>query len=153
VVATRYRAHGAPRRLVDLSMSAIANNGLVPDIAPCPLCVPTTEVADLFDHLIGAGEQCRRHGEAERSGDQRPPRRNSGDLEHVCSDHWERVRRVAPGFAPANRRSRPSSVSDRTSEQLLAGRLINTACQWATARQSDAALGVVFGRSLVTRSR
>jgi hypothetical protein len=38
----------------------------------------------------------------------------------------------------------PHLFSDRTSEQLLAGRLINTACQWATARQSDAALGVDF---------
>jgi len=38
----------------------------------------------------------------------------------------------------------PHLFSDRTSEQLLAGRLINTACQWATTRQSDAALGVDF---------
>src|ERR1700751_1541208 len=38
----------------------------------------------------------------------------------------------------------PHLFSDRTSEQLLAGRLINTACPWATARQSDAAPGGGF---------
>jgi hypothetical protein len=27
-----------------------------------------SKLTSLFDHLIGAGEQCRRHGDAERPG-------------------------------------------------------------------------------------
>jgi Styrene monooxygenase A putative substrate binding domain len=40
----------------------------------------------------------------------------------------------------------PHLFSDRTSKQLLAGKLANTACHFGTTRQSDAALGVDFWR-------
>ena len=40
----------------------------------------------------------------------------------------------------------PHLFSDRTSEQLLAGKLANTACHFGSTRQSDAALGVDFWR-------
>jgi styrene monooxygenase len=36
--------------------------------------------------------------------------------------------------------------SDRTSKQLLASKLANTACHFGSTRQSDAALGVDFWR-------
>jgi Styrene monooxygenase A putative substrate binding domain len=40
----------------------------------------------------------------------------------------------------------PHLFSDRTSTQLLAGKLASTACHWGTTRQADAALGVDFWR-------
>ena len=41
------------------------NNGLASDIAACPF-VPKPEVPNLFDHLVGAGEQCWRDIEPKR---------------------------------------------------------------------------------------
>jgi hypothetical protein len=34
--------------------------------SPCPVCANTGSGSDLFDHLVGAGEQRGRDGQAER---------------------------------------------------------------------------------------
>ena len=58
------RESGFPQK----AMSALPPKADMCSALRCPLCANSGHRTHLFDHLVGAGEQRRRHGEAERLG-------------------------------------------------------------------------------------